>query len=438
MTHHLTLEDLLDQWEERARDGEALSGEAFLSRLSEDGEKIALSEGERAELFGKIEKLIAVNRRLEKVLPKEGALTSKIFTGAGMIDADALFAPLVPGESPVAGYVLIERLGRGGFGEVWKASSPGNFLVAMKFLPLSAANAAVEKAALDVVRGIRHPNLLPVFGVWESGPFLVIATALADSSLLDRFDAARSRGEVGLAAEELLDLFSDIAKALDYLNLPNAKSPSGRRPIQHGDVKPQNILLSGGSVLLGDLGLMRHLTPPQSDQFSLAMTWCFLRTGKLPLPNSAERLDVKKENIPKLSDLPEAERPALVRALSDEPEKRFASCGLFIQALGDAVRPAKHRPVRWFVSGILLVLLLGLLRLFLPASAEEKADRHYQRGLNALALGKSSEGLAELNRALELFPRHNDALQKRAEIALAENRFEDARADAKLLAEIRQ
>ena len=357
MTHHLTLEDLLDQWEERARDGEALSGEAFLSRLSEDGEKIALSDDERAELFGKIEKLIAVNRRLEKVLPKEGALTSKIFTGAGMIDADALFAPLVPGESPVAGYVLIERLGRGGFGEVWKASSPGNFLVAMKFLPLSAANAAVEKAALDVVRGIRHPNLLPVFGVWESGPFLVIATALADSSLLDRFDAARSRGEVGLAAEELLDLFSDIAKALDYLNLPNAKSPSGRRPIQHGDVKPQNILLSGGSVLLGDLGLMRHLTPsqsgeetteptavtfayaapemlhgqpsPQSDQFSLAMTWCFLRTGKLPLPNSAERLDVKKENLPKLTDLPEAERPALARALSYEPEKRFASCGLF-------------------------------------------------------------------------------------------------------------
>ena len=457
------LDDLLDRWEDWARQGEALSGEAFLAKLAEGGDAIALSDAEREELFEKIEKLIAVNRRLEKVLSQGDALSTKIFTGERLIDADALFAPLVAGFEPVAGYVLIERLGRGGFGEVWKASSPGNFLVAMKFLPLSAANAAVEKAALDVVRSIRHPNLLPVFGVWENEPFLIIATALADSSLLDRFDAARSKGQSGLAADELLDLFSDVAKALDYLNCPSDKSPSGRRPIQHGDVKPQNILLSGGSVVLGDLGLLRHITPandakntepaavtfayaapemlrgepsPRSDQFSLAMSWCYLRCGKLPFANTSERFSLNKMNSPDLSGIMEYERPILARALSAAPDKRFETCGAFVQALTEAVRPTRPRPVRWFVTGILLVLLLGVLRIFMPISAEEKADRHYQRGLNSLALGKSAEALAQINQALEIYPRHEKALEKRAQIAMAENRLSDALTDAKLLAEI--
>src|SRR5262245_26829673 len=69
---------------------------------------------------------------------------------------------LVSGAEPVPGYVLRERLGKGGFGEVWKAQGPGRIDVALKFIRLDGQAGQVEQRALDLIKDVRHPNLLDV------------------------------------------------------------------------------------------------------------------------------------------------------------------------------------------------------------------------------------------------------------------------------------
>ena len=478
----MELNDLLDLWEELSAKGEVRSVEEFLHRAGG-----GLGEKEAVELRRRIELLIAANRRFSAMSPEDNSdgefssnIGSDLYIGknanihstngaihftASAADLGPLDEKLFPGAEIVPGYRLLERLGRGGFGEVWKTAGPGNFSAAMKFVPLSGRNVEIEKESLDVIREIHHPNLLPVFGVWETDGFLVIATALADETLYDRYKKAVSTENKGLDAKELLPYFKEIAKVLDYLNAPSAASDSGRRPIQHGDIKPQNILLSGGSALLGDFGLARALPldepsthsgsltlvyaapecldghfSRQSDQYSLAATWCFLRTGKLPFGDSVTKVFSSGQRPePDLSDFADAEAAAVKKGLAADPHERYSDCSAFCSALADAVArpPRAGRSLRWIFSGLFLALLLGLLRLFIPLSAEEKADRHYQLGLNELSKGNEIQAETELNKALEIYPRHADALQKRAELSLAANRIDSADNDVKVLAQLR-
>lgn len=263
------------------------------------------------------------------------------------------------GYEPLPGYVLIERLGRGGFGEVWKANGPGGFQVALKFVQIDASAGPSELRALEVIKNIRHPHLLGTFGSWQVDGRLIIAMELADRTLLDRFREAVGQGFPGIPAPEIYEHFKDAAKALDFLNEPRHPSgEGGPRGIQHRDIKPQNLLLLGGSVKVADFGLARVLettttghtgsmtpsyaapeffdlkTTSQSDQYSLAVTYCHLRGGRLPFEGNASAVmagHLMRE--PDLSMLPEEERPAVARALAKSPKDRWPSCRAFIEAV---------------------------------------------------------------------------------------------------------
>ena len=81
-----------------------------------------------------------------------------------------------PGDVPVPGYRLLMHLGAGGVGEVWKAEAAGGAEVAIKIIAgLGQTSALKELHALQLVKNIRHPNLVPIHGIWlkdEQGKLL--------------------------------------------------------------------------------------------------------------------------------------------------------------------------------------------------------------------------------------------------------------------------
>jgi hypothetical protein len=272
------------------------------------------------------------------------------------------------GNEPVPGYQLVKRLGQGGFGEVWQAIGPGGFPVAMKFIRLGAPSGDIELRSLELMKTIRHPNLLGQFGAWRQEETLIIAMELAEGTLLSRHAAAVAEGLPGIPAEELLEYMTDAARGIDYLNEPRPEDgqPHG---IQHRDIKPANLLLVGGCVKVADFGLAKVLqnslasntgsmtlayaapecingsTSERSDQYSLAVTYCHMRGNRLPFRGTAQQVMYGHlMQPPDLSMLPEAEQPVVARALAKKPEQRWPNCRTFVNALAPAVR-AQPGPV---------------------------------------------------------------------------------------------
>jgi WD40 repeat protein len=75
-------------------------------------------------------------------------------------------------------------------------------------------------------------------------------------------------------------------------------------------------------------------TSQHSDQYSLAVTYCQLRGGRLPFSGDpAQVMAGHLHGQPDLTMLPESERPAVARALAKDPGQRWPSCTAFVQAL---------------------------------------------------------------------------------------------------------
>src|SRR4051794_12315361 len=89
------------------------------------------------------------------------------------------------GFEPIPGYVLVERIGAGGYGEVWRAEAPGGLSKAIKLVHgfHNESRATQELKSLQKIRQIRHPFVLSLerFDVVDGR--LIIITELADMSL---------------------------------------------------------------------------------------------------------------------------------------------------------------------------------------------------------------------------------------------------------------
>ena len=264
-----------------------------------------------------------------------------------------------PNAEPIPGYRLIEPIGSGGFGEVWKCEAPGGLFKAIKFvfgnlnsLDVDGARAEQELNALNRVKEVRHPFVLSMDRIEVVGGELVIVMELADKSLHDAYEEALSAGLVGIPRDQLLRYIRDAAEALDHMN--------EKHGLQHLDIKPRNLFLVSDRVKVADFGLVKHLerrsgsgllggvtplyAPPEtfngkiserSDQYSLAIVYQELLTGQRPFSgkNVHQLAQQHLKEGPDLRALPEGERPIIARCLSKDPAKRFPNCMSFLFAL---------------------------------------------------------------------------------------------------------
>ena len=270
---------------------------------------------------------------------------------------------------PIPGYVIRERLGAGGYGEVWKADAPGGLSKAIKIVYgcRDDERAGAELAALNRIKEVRHPFLLSLERIERIDGRLIILTELATSNLKQEFDKHRAAGQTGIPRSELLAHLHDAADALDYI--------SQQYCLQHLDVKPENLLLVGGRIKVADFGLVKDLqeanmsivggmTPTyaapelfdgrpsnHSDQYSLAIVYQEMLTGALPFEGrtTAQLAAQHMHSRPRLDRLPSSDEAVIGRALAKDPEQRFSSCREMIERLLDVTpnaRPRTARPAR--------------------------------------------------------------------------------------------
>lgn len=270
------------------------------------------------------------------------------------------------GSEPIPGYKLIERLGGGGFGEVWKAEAPGGLMKAIKVLygdlqttdPDGTRRAEQELKALKRVQSVRHPYLLSLERYDIIDNRLLIVMELAECNLWDRFRDCRAQNLQGIPRQELLRYMEESAEVLDLMN--------SQYGLQHLDIKPQNLFLMQQHAKVADFGLVKDLqgkmatvtggiTPvyaaPETfdgvvsrfcDQYSLAIVYQELLTGLRPFTGtSLQQLIMQHLTAqPNLVPLPKHDRTTIGKALSKKPEDRFSTCMEMVRALRAAEQTA--------------------------------------------------------------------------------------------------
>lgn len=307
---------------------------------------------------------------------------------------------LQEGDSPIPGYQLVRKLGRGQFGEVWEANAPGGTRIAMKFITIEDHMGAMELKAMQLTKRIRHAHLCPVNAIWLLDPqmnvceervleemmtvrkgsrsgipirkanehyTMVVSMLMADGSLGSLLKEVHQSGNRGIPKETLIEYMEQAAKGLDFLNAPRQLPDGNRIRITHRDIKPDNLLTVGGVVMVGDFGVatafqemqqkvtgvagsLAYMAPEvlegrpsiTTDQYALAITYYHLLTGKLPIEHNTLHppnfISIHQQGLLKFEEVPDREREVLERATSKTPERRFETCGEFIKHLKEAIR----------------------------------------------------------------------------------------------------
>ncbi|XP_043094292.1 serine/threonine-protein kinase 36 isoform X2 [Puntigrus tetrazona] len=148
-------------------------------------------------------------------------------------------------------YHILEVIGEGSFGRVYKGRRKfSGQVVALKFIPKvgrSEKDLRSLKREIDIMRGLKHPNIVLLLDSFETEREVVVVTEYAEGEL---FQILEDDGS--LPENQVREIACQLVSALYYLH---------SHRILHRDMKPQNILLGkGGVVKLCDFGFARAMS----------------------------------------------------------------------------------------------------------------------------------------------------------------------------------
>ncbi|XP_031428323.1 serine/threonine-protein kinase 36 isoform X2 [Clupea harengus] len=148
-------------------------------------------------------------------------------------------------------YHVLEMIGEGSFGRVYKGRRKySGQAVALKFIPKvgrSEKELRSLKREIDIMRGLKHPNIVLLLDSFETDREVVVVTEYAEGELFQILEDDGSLPESQVRA-----IACQLVSALFYLH---------SHRILHRDMKPQNILLGkGGVVKLCDFGFARAMS----------------------------------------------------------------------------------------------------------------------------------------------------------------------------------
>src|ERR1700761_5565261 len=153
-------------------------------------------------------------------------------------------------------YTLDRELGGGGMSSVFVArdNSLGRMVV-VKVLPYElAASVSVDRFKREIMlsAALQHPHIVPVLSAGETDglPFFIMPFVEGES-----LRARLGRGP--LSVREAVSILKDVSRALVYAH---------GRGIIHRDIKPDNILLSGGSATVPDFGVAKALSASRQSE----------------------------------------------------------------------------------------------------------------------------------------------------------------------------
>ena len=249
----------------------------------------------------------------------------------------------------ISHYKILEKLGEGGMGVVYKAHDTTlNRTVALKFLPSQIKESAEDKARFlqeaQAAAQLNHPNICTIHGIEESDGQIFIVMEFVDGKTLGELKQAVS-----------------LNQSIDYgIQISEGLAAAHEKGIVHRDLKPDNIMIrKDGRVLIMDFGLAKlkgisrltkegsivgtagYMSPEQaqgnetdhrSDIFSLGVMLYELIAGKSPFKGAHETavlyeiVNVDTEPISSVKPDIDPELDGVVlECLAKEPTERFQS-----------------------------------------------------------------------------------------------------------------